>query len=261
MKGVRFITVSAILLTALAALMSGCAPEKNKTKVVKECVLPEDQNKTLIGNWKVTPVPLMISSQFNGEETAEIVAAAKTWNAFFEASQGIKVFDIGDEGNPRRTTAKSKGTQVCNEGIVQGTHFSGNVGIFKQAPWAFGNHSVIAITSTCPVKKKGLDTFFNGELDINYQDFFINGKKRPDLQSILVHELGHLLGLDHSCAKGGAGGFPDCDSKALPDNYFFAVLFPIIAFDAQGFGEVRRDLNDNDQGRGNCLYSNPGSTQ
>jgi hypothetical protein len=31
-------------------------------------------------------------------------------------------------------------------------------------------------------------------------------------------------------------------------------MFPVVRFDGDGIGEVRRALQPNDQGRANCLY-------
>jgi hypothetical protein len=91
-------------------------------------------------------------------------------------------------------------------------------------------------------------------MELNYQNFFVAGQRQPDLRSIMVHELGHLLGLDHTCATGAKAGFPDCNQSSLSAEYFEAVMYPVIPFDSTGAGAVKRDLNRNDQGRAQCLY-------
>lgn len=241
-------------MVGLGIAASGCALSSSKQAVVKECVLPEDQTGTLAGKWSTTPIPIALKSgQFNGVETTEIVAAAKTWNDFYFSSLGIQVLDYGSESQPNTSTA-SKPTSLCSQGIVAGGKFTGKVVIHKQTTWPYNNHDAIALTSFCPVASSPLPLFYMAIMELNYQDFFVDGKKLPDLTSILIHELGHLVGLDHSCDTQGKNGFPDCSSSGLSNDYFEAVMFPIILFDSTGYGEKRQALKKNDQGRANCLY-------
>ena len=89
-------------------------------------------------------------------------------------------------------------------------------------------------------------------MEVKYQNFFISGKKLPDLQSIITHEMGHMIGVNHSCESTGKTGTPACNSS--PAEYFAAIMFPVFGFDASGLGESKRVLQDNDEGRANCLY-------
>jgi hypothetical protein len=232
-----------------------------KKTVVKTCVLPQDQIGSLMGNWRTLPIPVAFAQNGNWapEEVSAITAAADTWNNFYAQSLGFAaVLDYGG-ANVRSVASVDPGeTNVCGQGIMQGNTFVGNVVIYKQSPWPNANHDAIAITSTCPVTIPGqsIPSRYMGMMEVNYQDFFVQGTKQPDLQSIFLHEFGHLLGLDHSCDLKGKPGMLVCSNPQLPDAYFNAVLYPVILFDQDGTGEQRRDLTDDDEGRANCLYEN-----
>lgn len=241
----------------LSVLGLSCAPSGALSKpVVKDCVLPDDQTGTLSGHWRITPIPIAFKqSDFSTDEMAQMVKAADTWNSFYTQSQGFPLIDYGgDSANPRLSIA-AKPSALCSQGIVSATQFIGQVVVYKAVHWPYANlHTAIGLTSFCPIPAKPLNNFFMAIMEINYEDFFVDGKKQPDLQSIFLHELGHLVGLNHSCETKDKTGTPNCNSADLNQDYFNAVLFPVILFDSAGQGEQRRDLQSNDQGRANCLY-------
>jgi hypothetical protein len=253
-KGALFAAFLA-LMPALF-LFSGCAVQSSSGKpIVKECVRNADQTGTFEGRWKITPVKLALkANDFSEYEIEEIVAAVKVWNDFYKSSLGFQVIDAGDNGSVRTTTA-AKSTSLCSTNIVSGNSFAGQVVVYKIGTWpAAYSKSAIALTSYCPTTAKPLNVINNAMMELNYQYFFREDTKQPDLRSIFIHEFGHLIGLDHSCDVKGKTGFPNCNNADLPPDYFYAVMFPVILFDDAGFGEKRHSLETNDQGRANCLY-------
>ena len=81
-------------------------------------------------------------------------------------------------------------------------------------------------------------------MEVNYQSFFVDGRKLPDLQSISLHEFSHLMGLDHSCERINKDGVPNCTNPEMNQDYYRAVMFPIFAFNTTGSGEQKRSDHD-----------------
>jgi hypothetical protein len=96
--------------------------------------------------------------------------------------------------------------------------------------------------------------------DVTKQVIFV----RPDLvrdeqfSSIMLHEMGHSLGLDHSCKDGGGPEFPDCKtvSADVTNPYVLAVMYPNLVSDPtfQNIFPIKEDLQKNDTDRAKCFY-------
>ncbi len=69
------------------------------------------------------------------------------------------------------------------------------------------------------------DLYLNGE----FNRWVIRGAQGADrsVQSVLLHEAGHMLGLLHPCEVGAAGGAPDC---AADPAYATSAVYPIYSF-------------------------------
>lgn len=238
-----------------AFVFSGCASDTNS--VVTTCDVPSDQSMTISGKWAVTPVPIAFhSGDWAPGEMSAITAAADTWNQFYEASENFQLIDYGGSSSSPRTSTLGLPADPCSNMMLSGKTFNVPIVIYKDATWNYGSQ-LIALTRFCtPSGATGIPDMYSAVIEVNYQNYFTTGMV-PDLQSILLHELGHLAGLNHACDAGSNPGFPLCSDNST---YAAAVMAPVFDFDSNGNGQQKRSLTANDEGRANCLYQSSPTT-
>jgi hypothetical protein len=242
---------SCVLLSAAITAVS-CSPAS--APVSTQCVVNADQTTLFKGHWTSRPIPLaVVVNDFSQTDLAQVEAAIATWNSFFQTSKGYELYlsnsstsaiplSVTPSGGARLTSATA-----CSTSVVGPNGFTNNIMIYKNtSTWTYGS-SIMALTSLCPVTTttSTYKMFVSAVMEINYIDYFQAGKPVPDLQTVVLHELGHVMGLDHSC--NGTG----CTNA--PADYVSAVMYPTIGFSGI-YGNVNRTLQTNDQERANCLY-------
>ncbi len=239
----------------LVLLSAACQKSRRGQEFLLSCEIGADQGGTISGVWEVRPIPIAFRvtnstiSNWTTEEINAILQAARNWNTFFKASMGFPIFDIGGASNPYITTDPLL-SNVCQGTMLSGGSFIKKMIIEKRnSNWSTAQKDVLAITDFCA--PSGIMEY--AQLRFNYQFFFNSNQSVPDLESLALHELGHIMGINHSCAGQQTNGFPLCADPGIDIGYIEAVMFPGVNFNGL-VGELKRQLKNNDMGRTNCAY-------
>lgn len=268
---------SFLLLSALALLGSSCsvrvsnAAANGRITNYTSCALPKDQGKgSMNGRWSSIPVPLVFDRDFyvtdNGEAVNALRSAVLSWNTW-AGLRGLGAFQISNDGAGVTAGRNIPELSDCAQASYSSS-VTDVVGIWKisgSSPWHTNARPSCGVNpDTTPGKI--LPFGVQGQTDwiiqsgrivgasilLNFEDYNSVGKQRVDVESLMLHELGHVLGMLHSCNGSGGGSIDSTSSPACsvaPAQYTTAVMFPFLMVNQE-----RRRLQQNDYNRINCLY-------
>lgn len=263
---------SLIVLFLVIASFLGCSARPSQSRkngrIVNytNCQLPTDQgNGSFQGNWNSIPIPIVFDSDFyltdDGEVLEAMRGAVESWNIWGRL-RGLTALNLTNDGSGQGFGRDIPEITSCDQAAYSAA-VTDVVGIWKISTHGFHRNA----RPTCnAAQKKILPDGVQGQTDwilqggkivgasilLNFEGFNAPGKQLIDVESLLLHELGHVFGLLHSCNGSSGGSIDGTSSPACgiaPQEYIDAVMFPFLQV-----AQERRQLQQNDYDRINCLY-------
>jgi hypothetical protein len=190
----------AVLGAACAVLgWGGRARAFCRTTVCQDCEL-DPQTGCTVGQpiaWKSSCVTFAM--QHDGSRHVPYDEAAAAIGRAFEVWQ---VVDCPDGGGPPAIRVRTTfGDAACRRHEYNQTDGNANIVMFRDDAWPYTNATnALALTTVTYNFKTG--EIYDADMEVNAtQDLSVDEDPSPftfDLQSIITHEAGHFLGLNHS---------------------------------------------------------------
>jgi hypothetical protein len=241
--GAGFIRFGAI--AGLMVLSVGCGKVLKPGKFEGLACGTSDQYASYMNPMDSTQIQtISIDSAFTSEEISKIQSAIATWNAEGRRSIGRDLFrtivlsistssvpvSSNDCGFPGAQGAFSI-VRVANSNTWTNLGFSGQnpgVTIRCSSGREFASKQVVLV---------------NPANMANFSELF---------ESVVLHELGHAIGLDHSCdpTNSGIPGYAGCTKPGTDPSYREAVMYPYVSS-----SDLRENLRRNDEERATCALN------
>jgi hypothetical protein len=155
----------------------------------------------------------------------------------FQAWQDVRCGDL-----PISIETQYLGTTICGEQLFSRNSGNANIWMYRDDGWPYGNgdatsdvvnSNALALTTVTFNPKTG--EMLDADVEINTADMHFTLTDSPvenDLLSIVTHEAGHFLGLDHSISwdatmsPGYAVGSTSQRSLSLDDQAGICAIYP-----------------------------------
>ena len=205
-------------------------------------LLPQDQRGSFLGKVKSAPVSIIADSDFSGIEFNQIEKSVNQWNTQGVRFQSGSFFSLSTDKIPNGI--RTANPRECSQ------HYGTENSFYIVKESSLSRWASLQLLPTNP----GATIRCGTSTEVSQQIIYVNGDPhvmpKNQVMSVVLHELGHALGLDHSCAEGaGSENFKGCGGLSSDHPYHQAVMFPIL-----NGNESKEILMPNDSIRTQCLY-------
>lgn len=234
-------------LFALLFCVSGCGAGSSI-----DCG-PDDQRDTYMAPLPADQtVQVGVDPAFRGMGSPvldAIQAAVNTWNDFSTKEVGYALFAPTYQPTIRTEVRTAVGAEFCESSSIYPDQF---VILLEDSAerWerAGLNSMTPAITFRCTIGDQ-----LAKQVVLVHREY----TDPRQYQSLILHELGHAAGLDHSCnSQGDSSRFRSCEGLSEEHPYFTAVMYPVfrVGYSPRAITDIKHTLRSNDKERARCLY-------
>jgi hypothetical protein len=211
------------------------------------CPMPDDQRGAFMPELPTDhPVRVRVDQRFSAQENGFIGKAVSVWNQYAKIHHDRAFFSFNPSGVDAYANPVTQ--EFCGKAPDDRSFFYiaredddtnwRNLRLDPNVPGVtircYGDHQLTKQVVVIQTNHLGMDQFM----------------------SIVLHELGHAVGLDHSCQQGpGRDDYRSCDGLADNHPYRLALMHPVFRVGVNGVGtDIKENLRGNDVERANCLY-------